>query len=230
MSQETLPLLQRIKRARDEMRKWDSINSFGDYEKLPDNYGDKAVINGSVNNMGTNEDLQQTAGSPITKSSSAVGLGNRKLSSQSLNFAKYIIERSDRKRFSVPSFVPPANLLEGRNFEDKNDSTPQLVSGSIMKVATISELKTVEEENRGDDDENENKEDEYLDNNKNSLNMDNKQTPRQSRTNLARRSRRLQRAEGMRPFYRDDIFFSASLLRLPQYTSQVRSKFICFLL
>jgi len=32
------------------------------------------------------------------------------------------------------------------------------------------------------------------------------------------------RDAGVRPLYRDDIFFSASLQKLPQYTSQVREQ------
>jgi hypothetical protein len=90
---------------------------------------------------------------------------------------------------------------------------------TIKKVPTYTELlKPVQEERRGSDE------------NTGMLGNGNTATVMQAANKTGKRTRATSessirsREVGVRPLYRDDIFFSASVQRLPQYTSQVRQR------
>jgi hypothetical protein len=97
--------------------------------------------------------------------------------------------------------------------------SPVPEDGTIKKVATFTELlKPVKEERRGSDENTE-----MMGNGDRAAvvqaaSKTGKQT--RSTSECSFKSREV----GVRPFYRDDIFFSASLHKLPQYTSQVRAQ------
>jgi hypothetical protein len=89
---------------------------------------------------------------------------------------------------------------------------------TLKRVATWNELKPVEEERRGSDETTE------------MLGEADRAMIMQAANKAGKRTRTTSecstksRDVGVRPFYRDDIFFGASLQKLPQYTSQVRKQ------
>lgn len=216
-SAEQLPLLLRIKMARDDqMKKCDSLASFADNtsttaEPKP---GPRSRFHKTSNN-----NMYLTAAQVLARSTTALESSQR-LSSHSLNLqtnALYGSNISDtspksKKRLSLTSYPDaPQQEEEGKRVLLVN-SVPEDVT--IKKVATYTELlKPVEEERRGSDE---------------MLGNGDRATVMQAANKTGKRTRTTSecsiksREVGVRPFYRDDIFFSASLHRLPQYTSQVR--------
>lgn len=218
-SAEELPLLLRIKMARDDqMRKCESVSSFADNTAAESKSGPRSRFHKTSNN-----NMYPTAAQALTRSTTALANFQR-LSSHSLNLqtnALYDSNTSDtsplksQKRLSVASY-PDA-------VQHEEEGKPVLVVGqvpeevTIKKVATFTELlKPVQEERRGSD--------EHTD----MLGNGDRTTVVQAASKAGKRTRSSSECSskskevGVRPFYRDDIFFSASLHKLPQYTSQVR--------
>jgi hypothetical protein len=109
--------------------------------------------------------------------------------------------------------------------QQEEEGKPVLVVGpvpedvTIKKVATFTELlKPVQEERRGSDENTE-----MLGNGKRAAVVQ-AASKAGKRTRSASECSIKSREVGVRPFYRDDIFFSASLHKLPQYTSQVSAQ------
>ncbi|KDR16896.1 hypothetical protein L798_08639, partial [Zootermopsis nevadensis] len=219
-SAEELPLLLRIKMARDDqMRKCESVSSFADNTAAESKSGPRSRFHKTSNN-----NMYPTAAQALTRSTTALANFQR-LSSHSLNLqtnALYDSNTSDtsplksQKRLSVASY-PDA-------VQHEEEGKPVLVVGqvpeevTIKKVATFTELlKPVQEERRGSD--------EHTD----MLGNGDRTTVVQAASKAGKRTRSSSECSskskevGVRPFYRDDIFFSASLHKLPQYTSQVSS-------
>ncbi|KAJ9592688.1 hypothetical protein L9F63_015660, partial [Diploptera punctata] len=218
-SAEQLPLLLRIKMARDDqMRKCESLASFADSASIN---ADLKLGSKSRFLKNSNNNMYPTAAQIITRSTTALS-SSRRLSSHSLNLQTNtnfgsnvpINETSpskSQKRLSVPSYHESAPTEE-----DGKVSVPEDVT--LKKVATFTELlKPVQEERRGSDEDAE-----MLENgNRAAVIQAAKKGEKRIRTTSECSSR--SREVGVRPFYRDDIFFSASLHRLPQYTSQLSS-------
>lgn len=221
-SAEQLPLLLRIKMARDDqMKKCDSLASFTDNTSTTaePKSGPRSRFHKTSNN-----NLYLTAAQVLARSTTALESSQR-LSSHSLNLqtnALYGSNVSDssppksKKRLSLASYPDaPQQEEEGKRVLVVN-SVPEDVT--IKKVATYTELlKPVQEERRGSDE------------NTQMLGNGDRATVMQAANKTGKRTRTTSecsiksREVGVRPFYRDDIFFSASLHRLPQYTSQISS-------
>ena len=220
-SAEQLPLLLRIKMARDDqMRKSESLASFADNSSI---HADAKLGPKSRFLKNSNNNMYPTAAQIITRSTTALS-SSRRHSSHSLNLQTNINFGSNvpinetsptksQKRLSVPSYH--------ESVPQEEDGKAVIVSSvpedvSMKKVATFTELlKPVQEERRGSDEDAEM----LANGDRAAVIQEAKKGAKRNRTTSECSSR--SREVGVRPFYRDDIFFSASLHRLPQYTSQV---------
>jgi hypothetical protein len=222
-SAEQLPLLLRIKMARDDqMKKCDSLASFADNTSTT---AEPKPVPRSRFHKISNNNMYPTAAQALARSMTALE-GSQRLSSNSLNLQTNVLYDSNisdtspaksKNRLSLASYTDALQQEEEGKSVLLVNSVPEDVT--MKKVATYTELlKPVEEERRGSD-ENAG----MLGNGDGAALMqaDNK-TGKRNRT--ASESSTKSKEVGVRPFYRDDIFFSASLHRLPQYTSQVRQQ------
>lgn len=222
-STEQLPLLLRIKMARDhQLKKCDSLASFTDTtgataEPKP---GHKSRFHKTSNN-----NMYVTAAQVLARSTTALESSQR-LSSHSLNLQTNVLYGSNvsdtspaksRNRLSLTSHCDALQQEDEAKRVLLVNSVPEDVT--IKKVPTYTELlKPVQEERRGSDE------------NTGMLGNGNTATVMQAANKTGKRTRATSessirsREVGVRPLYRDDIFFSASVQRLPQYTSQVRQR------
>ena len=228
-SAEQLPLLLRIKMARDDqMRKCESLASFADNASI---HADSRLGPKSRFLKNSNNNMYPTAAQIITRSTTALA-SSRRLSSHSLNLQTNVNFGSNapinetsptksQKRLSVPSYH--------ENLPQEEEGKALIVSSvpedtTMKKVATFTELlKPVQEERRGSDEDTD-----MLENGDTAAVIQDKKGARRNRTTSECSSK--SREVGVRPFYRDDIFFSASLHRLPQYTSQasfILNMYVC---
>jgi hypothetical protein len=218
-SAEQLPLLFRIKMARDNiMKKSESLGSFTDNASVtaePKSGSRSRFLKTSNNNK------YPTATQIIVRSTTALS-GPRRPSSHSLNAQTNSLHGSNA---STASPVKSQQRLSESSYTDavqpEEDGKPVLAVNSvpedvtIRKVATCSEiLLPVVEERRGSDETTQ------------MLGETDKAMILQSENKVGKRTRTTSetRDAGARPLYRDDIFFGASLQKLPQYTSQVRQQ------
>ena len=222
-SVEQLPLLFRIKKARDDlMKKCDSVGSFVDNASVtaePKPGPRSRFLKTSNNNK------YPTAAQVLVRSTTALS-GPRRPSSHSLNAQTNSIHGSNtstasppksQKRLSESSYTDAVQQEEEGKLVLAVNAVPEDVT--LKRVATCNEsLKPVEEERRGSDETTE------------MLGDADTAMIIQVANKAARRARTISecssksRDVGVRPLYRDDIFFGASLQKLPQYTSQVREQ------
>jgi hypothetical protein len=222
-SAEELPLLYRIKMARDDlMKKSESVGSFADNASLtaePKTGPRSRFLKTSNNNK------YPTAAQVIVRSTTALS-GTRRQSSHSLNAQTNSIHGSNT---STASPTKSQKRLSGSSYTD--DVQHEEVDKPILAVNAVPEdvtlkrvptsneiLKPVEEERRGSDETTE------------MLGEADTTVIFQGANKAGRRARTVSECSsksrdlGARPMYRDDIFFDASLQKLPQYTSQVREQ------
>lgn len=218
-SAEQLPLLFRIKMDRDDLlKKCDSVGSFADSTSIAaeSKPGPRSRFIKTSNN-----NKYPTAAQVLTRSTTALS-SSRKLSSHSLNVqinALYGSNSSNasppksQKRLSVSSYTDAVQHDEEGKPVLSVNAVPEEVT--IKKVATYNELlHPVEEERRGSDETTE------------MLGEGDRAIIVQTATKAGKRNRTASecssksRDVGVRPLYRDDILFGASLQKLPQYTSQ----------
>jgi hypothetical protein len=222
-SAEPLPLLLRIKMARDDLLQGcESLGSLLDSASVTaeTNPGPRSRFLKTSNN-----NKYPTATQVLVRSTTALS-GPRRPSSHSLNVQINSLHGSNastaspvksQQRLSVSSYTD--------TFQPEEDGKPVLVANAvpaefaIRKVATCSEiLMPVEEERRGSDETTE------------MLGKAERAMIMQAVNKVGKRTRTTSecsskpRDVGVRPLYRDDIFFGASLQKLPQYTSQVRAQ------
>jgi hypothetical protein len=224
-SAEQLPLLFRIKMDRDDLlKKCDSVGSFADSTSIAaeSKPGPRSRFLKTSNN-----NKYPTAAQVLTRSTTALS-SSRKLSSHSLNVqinALYGSNSSNasppksQKRLSVSSYTDAVQHDEEGKPVLSVNAVPEEVT--IKKVATYNELlHPVEEERRGSDETTE------------MLGEGDRAIIVQTATKAGKRNRTASECSsksrdiGVRPLYRDDILFGASLQKLPQYTSQVREQAI----
>jgi len=228
-SAEQLPLLLRIKMARDDqMRNCESLASFADNTSLtaeskpgPRNRFFKT----------SNNNMYPTAAEVLTRSTTALE-SSRRMSSHSLDLQTNALYGSNVSDASPPKSnkrLSAASYSDAVQQEEDGKAglvvTPISEDVTIKKVATFTELlKPVQEETHGSDENTE------------MLGTGARSAVIQAANKAGKRTRTTSdcssrsRDVGIRPFYRDDIFFSASLHRLPQYTSQVRVQTSCLFL
>lgn len=227
-SAEQLPLLLRIKMARDDqMRKCESVSSFTDNTTAAaeSKSGPRSRFLKTSNN-----NMYPTAAQALTRSTTALE-SSRGLSSHSLNLQTNVLDGSSTSDVSPPKFQKRLSLASyADSVQQEEEHKPVLVVSpvpedvTIKKVGTFTELlQPVQEERRGSDEHSQ-----MLGNGERAAVVRAAgKTEKRSRSTSECCSK--SREIGVRPFYRDDIFFSASLQKLPQYTSQVRRKvaYIC---
>lgn len=215
-SAEQLPLLFRIKKDRDDaIKKCDSSASFADNASItaePKAGPRSRFLKTSNNNK------YPTATQVLVRSTTALS-GNRRSSSSSLNAQTNSLHASNtstasptksRKRLSGTSSYTDAEQQEeeGKPVLAVNE-VPEDVT--LKRVPTCNEiLKPVEEERRGSDETTE-----MLEEADTVMII---QTDKRNRHSSECSC--ISRDVGVRPLYRDDIFFGGSLQKLPQYTSQ----------
>jgi hypothetical protein len=228
-SAEQLPLLLRIKMARDDqMKKCDSLVSFADNTSTTaePKHGPRSRFHKTSNN-----NMYPTAAQVLARSTTALE-SYQKLSSHSLNLQINVLYGSNisdaspaksKNRLSLASYSDALQQEEEGKRVLLVNSVPEDIT--IKKVATYTELlKPVQEERRGSDE------------NTGMLGKGERDTVIQATNKTGNRTRTTSessiksREVGVRPLYRDDIFFSASVHRLPQYTSQVRQRGLSSLL
>jgi len=222
-SAEQLPLLLRIKMARDNnMKKCDSLGSFADNASLT---AEPKLGLRSRFLKTSNNNKYPTAAQVLVRSTTALS-GLRRPSTHSLNAQTNSIDGSNTSTASPPK---SRKRLSGSSYTDgvqqEEEGKPVLAVNAVpedvtlKRVATCNEiLKPVEEERRGSDETTE------------MLGEADRAMIIQAENRAGKRTRNASecssksRDAGVRPLYRDDIFFGASLQKLPQYTSQVREQ------
>jgi MFS family permease len=218
-SAEQLPLLFRIKMARDDlMKKCDSLGSFADNASVtaePKTGSRSRFLKTSNNNK------YPTATQVLVRSTTALS-GQRRPSSHSLNAQTNSLHASNTSTASPPR---SRKRLSGSSYTDavqqEEESKPVLAVNAVpedvtlKRVPTCNEiLKPVEEERRGSDETTEILEEADRVMIIQAANKAGKRTRHTSECSCKSRD------VGVRPLYRDDIFFGGSLQKLPQYTSQ----------
>ena len=221
-SAEQLPLLFRIKMAcHDLMKKFDSLRNFADNAsvKAEPEPGPRSRFLKTSNN-----DKYPTATQVLVRSTTALS-GPRKPSSHSLNAqtnSLHAINTStaspskSRKRLSGSSYTDAVQQEEEGKPVLAVDAVPEDVT--LKRVATCNEILKPVEERRGSDEATE------------MLEEADRVMIIQAANKAGKRTRNTSECSckskdvGVRPLYRDDMFFGASLQKLPQYTSQVREK------
>jgi hypothetical protein len=220
-SAEQLPLLFRIKMARDDiLKKCDSLGSFADNTSVT---AESKPGLRSRFLKASNNNKYPTAAQVLAHSTTALS-GTRKLSSHSLNAQTNALHGSNtsdtsahksQKRLSVSSFTDAVEHEEEGKHALSVNTVPEEVT--IKKVATYTELLRPVEEEKRDSEETEEM-----------LGEGEKDVIIQAANRAGKRTRTMSECSSksrdlrIRPLYRDDIFYDASLQKLPQYTSQVR--------
>jgi hypothetical protein len=222
-SAEQLPLLFRIKKARDDdMKKCESLGSFADNASLtaePKSGPRSRFLKNSNNNK------YPTAAQALVRSTTALS-GTRIPSSHSLNAQTNSLHGSNtstaspsksQKRLSESSYTDAVEQEEEGKPILAVNTVPE--DDTLKRVATWNEfLKPVEEEGRGSDEKTEM----LGEGDREMIIQEAKISGKRARTTSECSAK--SRDAGVRPLYRDDIFFGASLQKLPQYTSQVREQ------
>jgi len=218
-SAEQLHLLFRIKKARDgTMKKCDSLGSFADNASLT---AEQKSEHRSRFLKTSNNNKYPTATQVLVRSTTSLS-GLRRPSNHSLNAQTNSLHNSNtstasppksRKRLSGSSYTDSVQQVEETKPVLAVNAGPEDVA--LKRVATLNEiLKPVEEERRGSDETTE------------MLGEADTAMIMQAANKAGKRTRTTSecstksRDVGVRPLYRDDIFFGASLQKLPQYTSQ----------
>ena len=220
-SAEQLPLLYRIKMDRDDdMKKCESVASFADIASVT---ADPKTGPRSRFLKTSNNNKYPTAAQVLARSTTALSSAQRP-SSHSLNAQTNSIHGSNTSNASPPK---SQKRLSGSSYTDavqqEEEGKPVLAVNAVpedvtlKRVATCNEiLMPVEEERRGSDETTE------------ILGEAGRVVIVQAANKAGKRARTTSecssksRDVGVRPLYRDDIFFGASLQKLPQYTSLVR--------
>lgn len=219
-SAEQLPLLFRIKKARDDaIKKCDSSASFADNASItaePKPGPRSRFLKTSNNNK------YPTATQVLVRSTTALS-GNRRSSSSSLNAQSNSLHASNTSTASPPkSRKRLSGTLSYTDAEQQEEEGKPVLAVNevsedvtLKRVPTCNEiLKRVEEERRGSDETTEMLEGE------DTVTIIQAGKRNRHTSECSCKSRDV----GVRPLYRDDIFFGGSLQKLPQYTSQVREQ------
>ncbi|GFG36188.1 hypothetical protein Cfor_06406 [Coptotermes formosanus] len=215
-SADQLPLLFRIKMARDDLlKKCDSVGSFADNTSITaeSKPGPRSRFLKASNN-----NKYPTAAQVLNTSITALS-SSRKMSSHSLNVQTNALYGSNTSNASPPKSQKRLSVSSYNDaVQHEDEGKPVLAVNAVpeeVMLATCNEiLHPVEEERRGSDETTE------------MLGEGDRAVIVQAANKAGKRTRTMSecscksRDVGARPLYRDDIFFGASLQKLQQYTSQ----------